>query len=68
MQRGQAIFLREFRGKLGSRNHRLLIRARLRDHDLRRPARLGTFQQTPVFHDEVHHRGGHLNIFLRPVR
>src|SRR4029077_790815 len=68
MQRGQAILLREFRRELGGRHHRLLIRARLRDHDLRRSARLGTLQLTAVFHDEVHHWGGHLDVLCVSLR
>ena len=68
MQRGQAILLREFRRELGGRNHGLLIRARLCYHDLRRSARLGTLQLTAVFHDEVHHRGGHLDVLCVSLR
>ena len=67
MQRRQAIFVGEFRGELCRRNHCLLICARLRDHDLRRPARHRLLQQTAVFHHEVHYRGRHLDILRAPV-
>ena len=68
VERGQAILLREFCSKFGGRDHGLLIRARLRDHDLRRSAGLGTLQQAAVFHDDVHHRGGHLDILRASLR